>query len=311
MNNLPAVDLNLLVAFDAIMAERSVTRAGARIGRTQPAMSAALARLRQLFQDELFVRSPSGLEPTPRALDLAEPIGKSLRHAQEALAFSGVFDPRSSSASFRLGLSEHPAFVLLPKLLAAIRQAAPNISIDVKGFIAREKAVEMLDAGEVDAAVGVPVSTSPRILSRLLFEESFVSIVRADHPAAASGLDLDTFVALDHLLVSPEGDRYGHVDRKLSELGLRRRLGLTLPQMYAAPAIVAETDLVATLMRGIVDVSDSRAQLSLHKPPIELLPVSFALSWHRRNDSHVGQQWFRELIGSVAAKKQDRLGESN
>jgi DNA-binding transcriptional LysR family regulator len=311
MNNLQAVDLNLLVAFDAIMAERSVTRAGARIGRTQPAMSAALARLRQLFQDELFVRSPSGLEPTPRALDLAEPIGKSLRHAQEALAFSGVFDPRSSSASFRLGLSEHPAFVLLPKLLAAIRQAAPNISIDVKGFIAREKAVEMLDAGEVDAAVGVPVSTSPRILSRLLFEESFVSIVRADHPAAARGLDLDTFVALDHLLVSPEGDRYGHVDRKLSELGLRRRLGLTLPQMYAAPAIVAETDLVATLMRGIVDVSDSRAQLSLHKPPIELLPVSFALSWHRRNDSHVGQQWFRELIGSVAAKKQDRLGESN
>jgi DNA-binding transcriptional LysR family regulator len=169
----------------------------------------------------------------------------------------------------------------------------------------------MLDAGEVDAAVGVPVSTSPRILSRLLFEESFVSIVRADHPAAARGLDLDTFVALDHLLVSPEGDRYGHVDRKLSELGLRRRLGLTLPQMYAAPAIVAETDLVATLMRGIVDVSESRAQLSIHKPPIELLPVSFALSWHRRNDSHVGQQWFRELIGSVAAKKQDRLGESN
>ncbi|TBE50883.1 LysR family transcriptional regulator [Rhizobium ruizarguesonis] len=309
MNNLQAVDLNLLVAFDAIMAERSVTRAGARIGRTQPAMSAALARLRQLFQDELFVRSPSGLEPTPRALDLAEPIGKSLRHAQEALAFSGVFDQRSSSASFRLGLSEHPAFVLLPKLLAAIRQAAPNISIDVKGFVARERAVEMLDAGEVDAAVGVPVSSSPRILSRLLFEESFVSIVRADHPAAARGLDLETFVGLDHLLVSPEGDRYGHVDRKLSEFGLRRRLGLTLPQMYAAPAIVAETDLVATLMRGIVEVSDSRARLSIHKPPIELLPVSFALSWHRRNDSHVGQQWFRELIRSVAAAKQDQSEE--
>jgi DNA-binding transcriptional LysR family regulator len=309
MNNLQAVDLNLLVAFDAIMAERSVTRAGARIGRTQPAMSAALARLRQLFQDELFVRSPSGLEPTPRALDLAEPIGKSLRHAQEALAFSGVFDPRSSSASFRLGLSEHPAFALLPKLLAAIRQAAPNISVDVKGFVARERAVEMLDAGEVDAAVGVPVSSSPRILSRLLFEESFVSIVRVDHPSAAKSFDLETFVGLDHLLVSPEGDRYGHVDRKLSEFGLRRRLGLTLPQMYAAPAIVAETDLVATLMRGIVEVSDSRARLSIHKPPIELLPVSFALSWHRRNDSHVGQQWFRELIRSVAAAKQDQSEE--
>ncbi|MBY4587873.1 MULTISPECIES: LysR family transcriptional regulator [Rhizobium] len=308
MNNLSSIDLNLLVAFDAIMAERSVTRAGARIGRTQPAMSAALARLRQLFQDELFVRSPNGLEPTPRALDLAEPIGKSLRHAQEALAFSGAFDPQSSSASFRLGLSEHPAFVLLPKLLSAIRRVAPNVSVDVKGFTVRERAVEMLDAGEVDAAIGVPVSSSPRILSRLLFEESFVSIVRADHPAAKC-LDLETFVSLDHLLVSPEGDRYGHVDRRLSELGLRRRLGLTLPQMYAAPAVVAETDLVATLMQGIVEVSDHRARLSVHRPPIELPPVSFALSWHRRNDSHVGQQWFRALIGSVAAAKQDRPGD--
>ena len=303
MDNLSTIDLNLLVAFDAIMAERSVARAGARIGRTQPAMSAALARLRQVFNDELFVRSSSGLQPTPRALDLAEPIGKSLRHAQEALAFSGVFDPRSSSVSFRLGLSEHPAFVLLPKLLAAIGRVAPDVTVEVKGFVARERAVEMLDAGEVDAAVGVPVSSSPRILSRPLFEESFVSILRADHPAAAKRLDLETFVGLKHLLVSPEGDRYGHVDRKLGELGLRRHLGLTLPQMYAAPAVVAETDLVATLMRGVIDALDNRARLSIHPPPIELQPVSFALSWHRRNDSHVGQQWFRELIQSVAADR--------
>lgn len=300
MDNLAAVDLNLLVAFDAIMAERNVTRAGARIGRTQPAMSAALSRLRQLFQDELFVRSPSGLEPTPRALDLAEPVAKSLRHAQEALAFSGVFDPGSSSASFRLGLSEHPAFMLLPKLLAAMRASAPNVSIDVRGFVAREKAVDMLDAGEIDAAVGVPALSSPRILFLPLFEEDFVTIARAGHPAIAGRLDFETFLKLDHLLVSPEGDRYGHVDRKLSELGHRRRLGLTLPQMYAAPAVVAETDLLATLMRGVVAGSESRMQLSIHEPPIELAKVPFVLSWHRRNDSHVGQRWFRELIRMVA-----------
>jgi DNA-binding transcriptional LysR family regulator len=307
MDGLHAIDMNLLVTFHAILAERSVTRAGARIGRTQPAMSAALARLRHLFQDELFVRGPKGLEPTPRALDLAEPIAKCLRFAEEALSLGGNFDPRTSLSTLRIGLSDHPAAVLLPRLLAGLRQAAPGIDLDVHGYAARDQQMDMLEAGEIDVSIGVQPRTNPRILSQPLFEESFVCILRSGHPAAKGPLALKTFVALEHLLVSPEGERFGHVDQKLAELGLRRRLGLTLPQMNVAPAVVAETDLIATLMRGVVDGASVRNRLALFEPPIELPKVSFVMCWHRRSDAHPGQRWFRELLRGVSAKfSQDR-----
>src|SRR5687768_5388712 len=136
--DLHGIDLNLLVAFDALMAERNVTRAGARVGRTQPAMSAALSRLRSLLQDELFVRGPAGLQPTPRALDLADPLGRALAQIQRTLDFTQAFDPRASAAAFNLGLSEHPTFVLLPRLVERLREVAPAITLRVRGFTARD-----------------------------------------------------------------------------------------------------------------------------------------------------------------------------
>src|SRR5918998_1790205 len=154
--DLHGIDLNLVVAFDALMAERSVTRAGTRIGRTQPAMSAALARLRALLKDELFVRAPGGLQPTPRALDLAEPLGRALAEIQQTLDFTQAFDPRSSATSFKLGLSDHPAFVLLPKLVERLREAAPAATLRIVNFTARDDAVPILDGGEADLTVGVP-----------------------------------------------------------------------------------------------------------------------------------------------------------
>src|SRR6185503_13476641 len=202
--NLHGIDLNLLVAFDALMAERHVTRAGARIGRTQPAMSAALSRLRALLKDELFVRGPRGLQPTPRALDLAEPLSRALGEIQRTLEFTQEFDARASAATLTLGLSEHPSYVLLPRLVSALRAEAPGITLRLREFKPRDSAIAMLDAGEVDVAVGVPPTESARILTRPLFEERFVCILRKDHPAAAKRLTLKRFLALSHLLVSPE-----------------------------------------------------------------------------------------------------------
>lgn len=126
--DLHGIDLNLLVAFDAFMAERSVTRAGARIGRSQPAMSAALSRLRALTEDELFVRSPAGLQPTARAIDLAEPLSRALADIERTLAFTQRFDPQFSTAIFTLGLSEHPAHIVLPRLVQQLREVAPKSS---------------------------------------------------------------------------------------------------------------------------------------------------------------------------------------
>ena len=298
--DLHGVDLNLLVAFDALMAERSVTRAGARIGRTQPAMSAALSRLRGLLGDELFVRSPSGLQATPRALDLAEPLGRALADIQRTLDYIQAFDPGTSAATFTLGLSEHPAHVLLPRLVELLRGVAPAVTLRIRSFTARDDAVTMLDAGEVDLAVGVPASIQPgRILTRPLFEERFVCVVRRGHPAATAPFDLTAFLGLSHLLVSPENERFGLVDAALAKLGRTRRLALTLPQMYAAPALVARSDLVATLMAGVVAASGRAGELVVLEPPLDLHRARYVLSWHRRNDAHLAQRWLRDTVASL------------
>ncbi len=298
---LHGIDLNLLVAFDALMAERSVTRAGLRIGRTQPAMSAALARLRTLLKDELFVRGPAGLQPTPRALDLAGPLGRALADIQHTLAFTQDFDPATTAASFVLGLSDHPTFVVLPRLLAALGGRAPGVTLQVRNFTARDAAITMLDAGEVDLAIGVPPSPAGRILTRPLFQERFVSILRRGHPLAGGPLGLDGFLALSHLLVSPENDRFGEVDAALARRGLKRRLALTLPNMYAAPLLVARSDLIATVMAGVVEASGHAGDLAVLDPPLALAPVPHVLSWHRRNDGHPAQRWFRDFVVEISA----------
>lgn len=300
--DLHGIDLNLLVAFDALMKERSVTKAGIRIGRTQPAMSAALSRLRGLLKDELLVRGPQGLQPTPRALDLAEPLSRALADIQRTLDFTQAFDPSTSSAAFTIGLSDHPTFALLPQLVTLLAKAAPNATLNVTNFSARDDAIDLLDAGEVDVTVGVPATKAGRILTQPLFEERFVCIVGKDHPAAGNTLDLDAFLALPHLLVSPENERFGHVDAALAKKGLQRRLTLTLPNMYAAPLLIARSDMIATLMAGVVKASGHADELAILEPPITLDPISFVMSWHRRNDVHPAQRWFRNCVAEAALR---------
>ena len=299
--DLHGIDLNLLVAFDALIAERSVTRAGARIGRTQPAMSAALSRLRALLRDELFVRGPAGLQPTPRALDLADPLGRALADIQRTLAFTQAFDPRSSALTFNLGLSEHPASVLLPCLVDVLQRMAPAVTLRVRSFTARDEAVAMLDAGSVDLTVSVPATIAAgRILTCPLFEERFVCIVRKDHAAARAPLDLSTFLGLSHLLVSPEGSGIGYVDAALARQGLKRRIAITLPHMHAVPALIARTDMIATVMGRAVAASGHAHELCVLDPPLDLEPVRFVMAWHRRNDTHPAQRWFRDCVASLA-----------
>ncbi|MYM29797.1 LysR family transcriptional regulator [Duganella sp. CY15W] len=303
--DLYGIDLNLLVAFDALMCERNVTRAGVRIGRTQPAMSAALSRLRLLLKDDLFIRSASGLQPTPRALELAVPLGDALASIQRTLDFTQAFEPSRSTVRFTLGLSDHPAFTLLPALLQRLAQQGPGMTVKIKSFTAREDALALLDAGEADVAIGVPGGNTPRIPTMPLFEERFVCVTRKKHPLTKKKMTLDAFLAHPHLLVSPEGDGVGHVDTRLAQLGRKRHIVITLPQMYAAPSIIAHSDLMATMMEGAVQASGLRDALSLLSLPkeIDLAPVPFVLHWHRRNDAHPAQRWLREQIALVCRRK--------
>lgn len=302
--DLHGIDLNLLVAFDALICERNVTRAGVRIGRTQPAMSAALARLRLLLKDELFVRSAAGLQPTPRALELAAPLGEALASIQRTLDFTQDFDPSRATVRFTLGLSDHPAFIMLPPLLRHLAKQAPGVTLRIKTFTAREDAVSLLDAGEVDAAVGILGGSTPRIPTMPLFEEPFVCIARKGHPLTRQTMTLKRFLSYQHLLVSPEGDGVGLVDVKLAQMERKRGIAVTLPQMYAAPAIIARSDLLATMMAGVVRASGMNAALAVLPLPseINLAPITFLLHWHRRNDAHPAQRWLREQLALVSRK---------
>ncbi|HEY9102340.1 LysR family transcriptional regulator [Chitinimonas sp.] len=299
--NFQGIDLNLLAAFDALMNERNVTRAATQVGVSQPAMSAALSRLRKLLGDPLFLRSADGLLPTPRARELAAPISQALRQLEATLVRKPEFVPHEAKLTINLGLSDYPAFVLLPSLLAALEEQAPGILINVHAFNDRDHAVDLLDAGAIDAAIGVP-PTHPegRILTRPILQDEFVTIIASKHPAARRGMDMETYLSLPHALVSPEGQRHGLVDQALAQQGEQRTLVLTLPQMFALPTIVASTRMTGTVLKRIALNSPSARKLAFFPPPVALPEIVFHLIWHRRSDSNPAQQWMRTLIESVA-----------
>lgn len=295
------IDLNLLAAFDALMSECNVTRAATRVGVSQPAMSAALSRLRKLLGDPLFLRSAEGLLPTPRARELAEPISQALRQIEATLVRKPDFVPAVAKLTVNLGLSDYPAFVVLPALLEALAEQAPGISVNVHAFNDRDHAVDLLDAGAIDVAIGVPPTHSDgRILTRPILRDEFVTIIASKHPAARRGMSMKTYLSLPHALASPEGQRHGLVDQALAQLGQQRTLALTLPHMFALPAIVARTGMTATVMKRVALQSPAGRQLAFFPPPVTLPEIVFYLIWHRRSDGHQAQKWLRTLIESIA-----------
>jgi DNA-binding transcriptional LysR family regulator len=232
-------------------------------------MSAALSRLRKLLGDPLFLRSAQGLLPTPRARELAEPLGQALRQIETVLVEEPQFDPASASMTLTLGLSDYPAFVLLPAVVRVLAERAPGVSLSVHSFNNRDHAVDLLDTGTVDAAVGVaPTYPDGRILTRPILKDEFVTIVARQHPAA--------------------------------QRGKRRTLALTLPQMFAAPLAVASSHMTATVMKRVALTCSAARRLVLLPPPVPLPEIVFDLIWHRRADSHPAQKWCRELIASIA-----------
>lgn len=299
--NLSSIDLNLLVGFEALMAERNVTRAAARVGRTQPALSGTLARLRELMEDELFIRTADGLQPTPRALELHEPVSKALAQIEAAFAFRDRFDPATAEMAFTVAMSDPPTISLLPALFEALTHAAPGTSMHVRGFDDRDEAIALLDSGKVDVAIGVPpTEKAGRILSRPLFEDGFVTMMRTGHPAASGTLTRSAFLAWPHILFSPEADRFGIADERLEQLGLERRLVLTLPNITAAALVVERTDALCTMLSGPAFQFEAAGRVVLAQTPLDLPPVPFTMNWHRRNDANLAQRWFRGLIGNAA-----------
>jgi DNA-binding transcriptional LysR family regulator len=184
--------------------------------------------------------------------------------------------------------------------MKCLEERAPKTKLNLVAYGARDEAISLLDAGECQVAVGVPPSSAPgRIFTKPIFQEPFVCAVRRGHPAVGETLDLDTFLSLGHLLVSPEGDLFGHTDAVLAKNGLKRRLALTVSHMYPAPAVIAGSDLIATLMLGVIQLSGWSDKLTWFPPPFELEPCPYVMIWHRRNNAHTAQRWLRRCIETI------------
>ncbi len=299
--NLALIDLNLLVVFDAFMRERNVTRAGKRLGLTQSAMSNALNRLRHLVKDDLFVRGPGGMMPTTRALELG-PVLRQAMNIVETAFDPVVFNPSTATQTFNLSMADYVASLILPRLMSRLEEVAPNVDIRVRhndyvsGF-------DFLDANEVDFIVGAIVGGDPgypeRFRSLPLFTETYVCVMRNDHPLAGHNITLDEFVAANHLLVTITGEATGIADRMLEKRGLKRRIPMTCNHFLVAPLIIEHSDLIITLAKRMAERFTNINNLRVMPVPMELDSVEITLLWHGREHDHPAYVWMRGLLVDI------------
>ena len=292
------IDLNLLVVFDALIAEGHATRAAERIGLTQPAVSHALNRLRALFGDPLFVRSPRGMVPTSLAQDVAPNVRSILEQVEGVLRGGRAFDPAASTRQFVLGLSDYAAFVLLPRLTARLDQEAPGVSLVVRNT-SRSVGLPMLEDGTVELIAGNFPEPPTHMREELLYEEDFICAGRGDHPHLGEPLDLDRYLALRHIQVSMKGNPSGYVDAVLAEKGLKRNVAVTVGHFLMAPMLVDASDLVATEPRRLFTPLAGRLPLRLFPPPIDIPLFRVVQTWHSRHDADSGHQWLRRILREV------------
>lgn len=296
--NLWSFDLNLLVAFDALMRDRSVTNAATRLKIQQPAMSHNLATLRLLFQDELFVRVGQVMQPTPKAHTLAAPIQQILTQAHKALVSSNTFDPARETRTFRIGFSSELEVVLLPELTAALRKTAPGIKL-LGRPAAPEQVHRMLDEGVIDLAVGCYSEGASRHRHNKLFEQSLMCCYNSELLAINGPLDYDTYLGLDHALVSQKDAIEGCLDSALEELGVKLNVALAAPEFLTILAAVKAAPLVATLPTRIIKRYASIFGLSESSVPLRLAVNPIAMVWSAHSDQEPAAQWLRAQVETL------------
>ena len=299
--NLARLDLNLLVALDALLAERGVTRAANRVGLGQSAMSHNLSRLRALFGDELLTRGPEGMRPTPRALALAEPVRAALAQIQALLSRDEAFDPRTAERTFRIGLPDSTEVLLVPALLAYLCATAPGIHLRLHN-IDSSRLLDDLDADRLDLAVGMGMFAQGQAhhKRRRLLTETYLCMFNAERTGVSAPITLDDYVRLPHVLTSlREGER-GVVDDALAKLGLRRTVMLTTPRFLAVPFLVSRTPVVVTMHARLARFFAAELGLSLSPPPVALQETAVSLLWHASYDHDPAHTWLRQEFVRLA-----------
>jgi DNA-binding transcriptional LysR family regulator len=297
--NLRSVDLNLLVALDALLRELHVTRAADCIGLSQPAMSNALARLRHIFKDELLVRTPTGMQATPRALELMEPTRQVIRQIERVFESDSGFDPRQSDRTFTVRLSDLLQLLLLPSLLERIGREAPAVAFDIV-HLPPARTVEALEKDEIDLAVSMGLEHPGSIRAEVLFRDRMVCVMRTTHPLAREAMTLDSFLSCRHLKISMLPTDLRFVDEVLAREQLKRDVALNVPSWLVVPHVLGRTDLVS-VMPGRLAAAVAGTALVARDLPFASEPFDWTLYWHRRHEGNPANYWLRARIRELAS----------
>ncbi len=302
--HLARLDLNLLVAFDALIAEGSVTRAAARIGIGQSAMSHSLGRLRALFGDELLTRAADGMRPTPRALALTEPVRAALAQIQALTAPSRPFHPATAELIFRIGLPDSMEVLLMPSLLAYLRQHAPGIRLRLHAVGDPAQVLEDLDSDRLDMAIGIGrfAGGGTHHKRRALLTGRYLCMFNAELVGLTPPISLADYVRLPHVLTSLRAGERGVVDDALAQIGMSRIVALTTPRFLAVPFLVRSAPVVTTMHAQLARLFASALGLSLSPPPVALPDISISLLWHASYDEDAAHGWLRQVVARLAGE---------
>jgi DNA-binding transcriptional LysR family regulator len=297
-DDLRRYDLNLLVAFDILIAERSVTAAAKRMGVGQPAMSNALARLREMFNDRLLIRTQSGMQPTPRALELIEPVARLLDGLREDVFGARSFSPASDTRSFRIGISDQAEAALMQDILRRVRHEAPGMRIIARS-VGMHAGAELLAAGAIDLAIGYFPEVEAELEVTTLYHETLVCLFDAQACGLGTPISLDGYVSLPHILVSLRGEPFGHVDELLRQAGRSRFVAYTTPHFLAVPFLLHGFRAIAAVPRRLAENCAEAAGLSICPVPLPSDGYDVRMAWHQRTTSDPAHTWLRSIVASI------------
>jgi DNA-binding transcriptional LysR family regulator len=289
------VDLNLLLVFNQLLAERRVSKVAEALGMTQPGVSNALKRLRLLLGDEMFVRTARGMEPTPYALQLAEPIGYALSTIHDSLNEVSHFDPASSKRRFTLGMTDIGEVYFLPRLMEVLRKHAPGVTVST----VRNTAVNLQDemeAGHVDLAIGLLPQLKSGYFQRRLFRQRYVCMFRKGHPLDKKKLTVDDFRHADHVTVVSTGTGHAIADQAIERHGIQRNIGLTVPHFVAVGHILSNSTMIATVPERYAMACVEPFGLRYVAHPLALPEININVFWHAKFNKDPANKWLRGLI---------------
>lgn len=294
MSNLRRIDLNLLVTLEALLTERSVTRAARRLHLSQPSVSVQLRKLRQIFSDPLLSPVSGGMAPTTRAQALLPPLRAVLAEMDHVLNRGSAFDPHTAQVTWQIAASDHSEYAIVAGLIARLRTEAPGARLAVRDA-SHAAMIKQLEAGAIDLAFLAMEDVPGRVHHRVLYRESYVLIARKGHPALRRKLTLETLCKLEHVVVSPDGGGFrGVTDAVLEGMGHRRRVMFSTQHFLFVPEIVAQSELVALVPSRLV--ANRARRLQILRPPLSIPSFDMAMIWHERSELDAAHVWLRGQV---------------